>query len=155
MRQRVTVALLSLILCAALPSAPAAAAEGAEAVDDAWLAAATANDVEALTACYAEDAVLWAPGAPEAVGLEAIRATWGGMLEANTITGAAFTDTHYEMVGETSLGYGNFKLTMQPKGGGDPIVMKGRYSVVAKKQDGRWVYVMDHASAHPPPPAEE
>lgn len=153
MRQRITVVLLSLILCAALPSPPAAA-EGAEAVDDAWLAAATANDLEALAACYAEDAVLWAPGAPEAVGHEAIRATWGGMLEANTITGAAFTDTHYQTVGESSVGYGNFKLTMQPKGGGDPVVMTGRYSVVAVKRDGRWVYIMDHASAHPPP-AEE
>ena len=136
MRKRLAVVVLSLILCAALQPAPAA------------------NDVDALAACYAEDAILWGPGAPPAQGRDAIRAAWGGMLEANTITGVVFTDTHYETVGVTSLGYGNFKLTMQPKAGGDPIVMEGRYSVVAKKEDGRWVYVMDHVSTHPPPPEE-
>jgi len=32
--------------------------------------------------------------------------------------------------------------------------MEGRYTDVKAKRDGRWVYLLDHASAPIPPPAE-
>lgn len=125
--------------------------DGARAVDAAFARAMNANDVDALVECYARDAILWGPAAPAAQGHEAIRASFTGLLETFTISDMAFVSTHYETLGDFSVGWGEFKMTMTPKSGGEPIASTGRYSVAARKEGGRWVYVMDHASMHPPP----
>ena len=64
-----------------------AAPAGAQAVDEAWRKAITANDLNAIMALYAEDAVMWLPDAPEAKGREAIRKAYADLLAANTVTG--------------------------------------------------------------------
>jgi uncharacterized protein (TIGR02246 family) len=129
-----------------------AAPDGAQAVDEAWRKAITANDLNAIIAVYAEDAVMWLPDAPEAKGREAIRKSYTDLLAANTVTGATLADTHYQTSGDLSVGWGNFTLTLSPKAGGNPVTLSGRFSVIARKQGGTWVYVVDHASAHPAPP---
>ena len=50
----------------------AAPEPGTTAVETQWLKAIKANDLEAIVACYAPDAVLWGPGDPEARGTAAI-----------------------------------------------------------------------------------
>ena len=125
---------------------------GAQAVDKAWRKAITANDLEAIMAVYAADAVMWLPDAPEAKGREAIRKSYAALLAANTVTGATLTNTHYETSGDLSVGWGDFTLSLSPKAGGDPMTMSGRFSVIARNENGTWVYVVDHASAHPAPP---
>ena len=67
------------------------------------------------------------------------------MLSANTITEATLTKTHYEVAGDTAVGWGEF-TKMSPRAGGDPVAMSGRFSAVAKKEAGKWLYVLDHAS---------
>jgi uncharacterized protein (TIGR02246 family) len=129
------------------PPAP----EGAQAVDEAWRKAITANDLDAVMAVYAEDAVMWLPDAPEAKGRAAIGKSYADLLAANTVTGATLADTHYQTSGDLSVGWGNFTLTLSPKAGGHPVTLSGRFSVIAKKENGAWVYVVDHASAHPAP----
>lgn len=124
---------------------------GAQAVDEAWLKAVGANDLDAVVACYSKDAVLWLPGAPEAKGSEAIRKTYTALLSPNTVTGVTFTNTHYETAGNLSVGWGDFSLTLAPKAGGDSVVLSGRFTVVAKQEDGKWVYIVDHASSRPAP----
>ncbi len=131
--------------------ATAAAPDGAQTVDEAWRKAITANNLDAVMAVYAEDAVMWLPDAPEAKGREAIRKAYAALLAANTVTGATFANTHYQTSGELSVGWGDFTLTMSPKSGGDPVTLSGRFSVIAKNERGTWVYVVDHASAHPKP----
>jgi hypothetical protein len=42
-------------------------------------------------------------------------------------------------------------MKLQPKKGGDAVVLKGRYTAAAKRIGGQWVYVADHASAEPAP----
>lgn len=130
----------------------AAAPDGAEGVDEAWRKAITGNDLNAVVSVYADDAVMWLPDAPEAKGREAIRKSYAGLLAANTVTGATLTNTHYESSGSLSVGWGNFTLTLSPKAGGDSVTLSGRFSVIAKKDGGKWVYVVDHASADPAPP---
>jgi len=142
------------ILVCALALAPfAASAEetGAAAVDAAWENAMKSGDLDAVVACYAEDAVLWLPGAPEARGSKAIRETYAGMLAANTVTEASIANAHYETCQNLSVGWGNFVLALQPKQGGAPSVIHGRFADVAKRIKGRWHYVADHASADPAP----
>lgn len=145
--------LMLALLCSFISFVTAAAAPaGAQAADEAWRKAITANDLEGIMAVYSEDAVMWLPDAPEAKGREAIRKSYAAMLAANTVTAATFANTHYQTSGDFSVGWGDFTLALSPKSGGDPVTLSGRFSVIARNEAGTWVYVVDHASAHPAPP---
>jgi uncharacterized protein (TIGR02246 family) len=143
---------LALLFSSVSLVTPTVARADAQAVDEGWRKAITANDLNAITALYAEDAVMWLPDAPEAKGRKAIRDSYARLLAANTVTGATFTNTHYQTSGNLSVGWGDFTLVLTPKAGGEAVSLSGHFSVIAKKEKGKWVYVVDHASAHPPPP---
>jgi ketosteroid isomerase-like protein len=134
-------------------AAAALADDGAKSVDAAWLKAMKANDLNALVACYAHDAVMWFPDAPEARGEQAIRAAYTGFLGANTVVDVALTDAVYNTSGDISTAWGHFTMTLKPKAGGDNVVLKGRFMSVSKKTGGQWRYVADIASNEPAPPA--
>ncbi|MEP6655753.1 MAG: nuclear transport factor 2 family protein [Betaproteobacteria bacterium] len=137
-----------------LASFGAAAAEtGAQAVDNAWVKAMKANDLDAVLKTYAADATVWLPGVKESRGQKAIRAAYEGMLSANTVKNVVLSDTHYKSVGDTSVGWGRFVLTLAPKAGGEPVVLTGQFTDIAQRIGGRWVYIVDHASTVPPPAA--
>jgi len=127
---------------------------GAQALDAAWVKAMKTNDVEAAAACYAADAVLWLPAAPEARGAKAIHDAYAGLLGEMSVENVAISNSVYETSGDWSLGWGNFTMTLRPKKGGDAVVMQGRYTEVAKRVGDRWLYVADHASTDPPAPAK-
>jgi len=131
----------------------AAPAGGAKSVDAAWEKAIVANDLDAIVACYAPDAVMWGPGEVEAKGEKAIRASYAALLKDNTVKEAKTSDTQYRTAGKISVGWGHFSMTMQPKAGGAPVTMKGRFNEVAAEKDGKWAYIVDHASVEPAPPA--
>jgi uncharacterized protein (TIGR02246 family) len=145
---------LALGVTARGEDAPKAAAKvgGSQVVDEAWTKAVLANDLEAVMACYAPDAVAWFPGDAEAKGEKAIRAAYVNLLK-DTVKDAKLSDTHYRTFGKTSVGWGHFSMTLVPKAGGAPVTMAGRFTEVAMEKDGKWVYIADHASAEPPPPA--
>jgi len=145
--------LLACVFGLAAAATVAAAEEGAKDVDAAWLKAVKANDVDALVACYWPDAVLWLPDAPEARGEKAIRATYAGLLGANSVVDASITNAVYQTSGDLSTAWGHFTLVLKPKAGGDNVVLKGRFLSVSKKSGGKWRYAADLASAEPPPPA--
>jgi len=130
----------------------AAPDSGATPVETQWLKAIRANDLEAVLACYAPDAVLWGPGDPEARGTAAIRETYRGYLAGNVVKDASLSNVFHRNFGNFSAGWGNFSLTLVPKAGGAPIVLRGRFTDVAEKREGKWLYVADHASADPAPP---
>ena len=140
-----------LLVCA--PFATLAQGTGAQSVDAAWVKAMKANDLEAIMKCYASDAIAWLPDMPAARGEKAIRATYEGLMSANTVKDAVLTDTVYKQNKNMSSAWGQYKLTLQPKAGGNPVVLTGRFSEVAERRGGRWVYVLDHASAEPVPPS--
>ncbi len=140
-----------LVLGAASAGALGAEA-GAAAVDARWSAAMKANDLDAVVACYAPDAVMWLPEAPEARGEKAIRESYQGMLSANTVKDASLSNTHYVVSRDVASGWGDFAVTLEPKSGGAPTVLRGRFTVVAQRRGGRWVYVADHASSGPAKP---
>lgn len=144
---------LALFFASASSAAATKASSGAQAVDEAWRKAITANDLNAVMLCYSKDAVMWLPNAPEAKGTEAIRKSYADLLAANTVTGATFANTHYQTSGNLSVGWGDFTLNLSPKAGGSPVSLSGRFSVIARKEGGKWAYAVDHASAPPAPPA--
>src|SRR5262245_42829913 len=154
MRQWIWVLGVAALAVASLGSRAAAADEGGvQAVDAAWEKAIEANDLEAVVDCYASDAVAWLPDSPELKGAEAIRQSYKDLLAANTIKDASFSETHYTTVGERSVGWGRISITLVPKGSDKSVVVMGRFTEVAERRSGRWVYVVDHASAEPAPAA--
>ena len=142
-----TAAFALLMVVCALPCG--AQESGAKAVDAAWIKAMKANDIVAVMRCYAPDAVAWLPGTSEARGEKAIRSAYEGLLAPNTVKDVALSDTKYKTAGNVSVSWGKFSLMLVPKSGGNPVVMTGRFTVLAERRAGRWVYVVDHASAKP------
>lgn len=128
-------------------------AKGAAGVDAAWMKAFKANDIEAVMACYAPDAVAWLPGSPEAKGEAAIRENYRAFFAANTVQDVAPSDAHYATVGNRTVAWGRFSMTYVPKATGTPVSSTGRFTELVEKRNGRWVYVVDHASPDPPPAA--
>ncbi len=152
MRQWIWALGIAALAVASFGSRAVAAEEGGvQGVDAAWEKAVEAGDLEAVMDCYAPDAVAWLPDSAELKGAEAIRQSFKDLLAANTVKDASFSETHYTTVGERSVGWGRITLTLVPKGSDKSVVLLGRFTEVAERRDGRWVYVLDHASAEPAP----
>jgi ketosteroid isomerase-like protein len=66
------------------------------------------------------------------------------------------TEVNYKAVGDVVLGWGTWRMQMTMPGG-EVMKLTGRYSDVKAKRDGKWVYIMDHASVPlaPPPDSPE
>jgi len=143
------------LLAVVLLAASARAAEpGAAQLDAAWTKAMLANDAAALGALYAPDAIMYPPGSMEQKGRDAIRKGYEEMFSGMKVVGAEIKPEKYETHGDTSIGWGLWTVKMVPKAGGAPVTLEGRFSEVARKIDGKWSYVVDHASSPlPPPPA--
>jgi uncharacterized protein (TIGR02246 family) len=130
------------------------AAYGASPIGEAWVKAFAANDLEGVLALYAPDAHVFPPDEVEAVGTEAIRANYAGMMNTFTVKEAKMLDAHHQIVGDLCYSWGRFSVTLVPKAGGEPVTMEGRFSDVARKTKGKWLYIVDHASVNPVPPAQ-
>ena len=146
----IVILMSGLVPASLLLAAPAAPASGAARVEAAWMKAMKANDLEAIVACYAPDAVLWMSGEAEVDGIDAIRAAYAGMLRDNTVKDVSVSGGQTRLSGNVGAGWGRYTLTLAPKGGGPDIVMHGRFTEVVEKRNGRWLYVADHASDDPP-----
>jgi uncharacterized protein (TIGR02246 family) len=142
---------LFLTAVALVLAMPAAAEHGSKTLDEAWVKAITANDLEAVVALYADDATMYPPDQMEAKGKEAIRANYAALLGASTVKNAKMSDTRYETSGNFSMGWGRAMLTVVPKAGGDPQTLEVRFTSIAVKRGGKWLYLTDHASAPMPP----
>ncbi len=144
---------IGVALACVLTAGPAAARgqDTPESADAMWTKAMKANDLDAVVACYAPDAVMWFPDEPEARGTEAIRAVYARYFGEYTVSDAALLNTSYQTAGDYSSSWGNYAFTLKPRKGGDPVVLRGRYVVAEKRIGGKWLLMADHASATPAP----
>ena len=67
-------------------SEPAPTAGGVQQLNDAFLKALQAGDIDGVMKLYAADAVLFPPGEKVAKGQEEIRFKWNSLIEANKIS---------------------------------------------------------------------
>jgi uncharacterized protein (TIGR02246 family) len=144
-------ALFLAVFCVA--AIAAGQSTGLKGLDEAWAKAANANDLDAMVALYAPDAVLYPPDGMEARGSDAIRAHLAPMFASNTLRDVKIDGERYETRSDISTGWGRFTMTLVPKTGGEPVTFGGRFTAVAKRTGGRWFYIVDHASAPLPAPA--
>jgi uncharacterized protein (TIGR02246 family) len=131
-------------------------AQGIKDLDKAWVNAAKAGDVEALVKLYAPTAVTYMPDEMKAKGTPEIRESFKKFLGASTVREMTLTYDYSTTSGDLAVSSGNYSITVEPKGGGAAQTMEGRFTSVAERKGGKWMYVSDHASmpmAPPPPPA--
>lgn len=133
--------------------APAGGDEAAlKAVDDTFVQAFNKKDIEAVLACYGDDAVVMDPG-PALIyrGKDEIRKGFGEFFKAQPSAQLKLDETHYKTAGDLGYGYILWTITMNGPDG-KSTEMKGRATDVMEKRGGKWVLVVDHASVPLPPP---
>jgi len=145
--------LFSILTLLILFSMPALANESPEALQDAFVKAMQANDPDGLAACYTDDAVSFAVDVMVGVGPEFVRNSWKSFFMTYTIKKVELSGNYMETFGDTAAAWGLFTMLVEPAEGGEAFEMQGRFMDVAKKVDGSWLYIADHASM--PLPSEE
>lgn len=120
-----------------------------------WLASYNAGDADAIAARYADDAVVMAPGAPAAVGREAIRAMIAEQSAGTKAAGITLAAVDGDTVGISSAGdmaWHSGAYTVSDATGA--VIDSGNYMEVQKNVDGKWLIVRDiWNSDRPPAPA--
>jgi len=117
--------------------------------DSAFMAAANAGDAEKMADVYAEDGALLAPNLPPQKGRDAVKAFWGGFLDAYSVRFEVASDT-IEGRGDLAYNQGHYRFTAVPKAKGVPgVADEGKFLEILKKQpDGSWKYVVDMYSSN-------
>ena len=117
--------------------------------DSAFVAATNTGDADGVAAVYADDAALLAPNLPPQKGRDAIKAFWGGFLDAYTVRFEVASDT-IEGRGDLAYNRGHYRFTAVPKAKGVPgVADEGKFVEILKKQpDGSWKYVVDMYSSN-------
>ncbi len=147
----------SLIALAGMTHA-AAAAPGADeaairAQTTSWVKAYNAGDATAVTAQYADDAVLLPPGAPAMKGKPAILAFIAKDIAASKAADVVFNidpKTDVGVSGNMGWESGTYAATIKGK-----VVESGKFLSVSRKKDGKWHYIRDTWNADAPPAASE
>ena len=145
---------LCFLACLTCFSSSSFANENPQALQDAFMAALKANDVQGLAACYTSDAVNFPVGALVGSGPESVMESWSSFFSAYKILDASLSNTHLEIHGDTAVAWGLFTIMAEPTEGGEVVKMNGRYMDVARNMDGTWLYVADHASMPLPAPED-
>jgi uncharacterized protein (TIGR02246 family) len=132
-----------------VPSLSAADQAGIRSADSAFMAAANAGDADQIAGVYAEDGAVLAPNLPPQKGRDAVRAFWGGFLDAYTVRFEIASDT-VEGRGDLAYNQGHYRFTAVPKAKGVPgIADEVKFLEILKKQrDGSWKYVVDMYSSN-------
>jgi uncharacterized protein (TIGR02246 family) len=147
-----TVIALSACSPAASPSVDTAAEEAAlKAITVAWLDAYNAGDVEKIVAMYAEDAVLMPPHAAVATGHAGIRAFLTTDTAAAKAAGVKIVPgaATAGVAGDTGWESGSYTIA----DASGATVDSGSYLSVARKTNGRWLYIRDTYNSDRPLPA--
>jgi uncharacterized protein (TIGR02246 family) len=153
-----------LVLAGYAATASAAEAttdEGAiRAISPVWAKAYNAGDAKAISALYAEQAVLLPPGAPAAKGKAAIQAYFAKDTAESAKAGVTFSldpKSKSDVGVSGDLGWESGTYAVSEKSGASVDV--GKYLTVYKKSAGKWLIIRDawnsDASSSPATPAKK
>ncbi len=131
----------------------ALANDSPQALQEAFMTALRANDIEGLAACYTDDATNFPIASMAGMGPDSVRASWNGFFAEYRVVDARLSQKNMEVSGDIAVAWGLFTIMAEPAGGGELVEMQGRYMDVSKSMDGQWLYIADHASM--PLPAED
>ena len=129
------------------------AADDIKDLDAKWTKAMKDGDIAGLLALYDEDAVFYAVDAAAVKGSKAIGQYYAEFLAKFRVKDVRMSDTTSEAEDDLAVSWGRFSIVVEPRGGGAEQRLEGRFTGVARKKNGTWRYVADHASAVLTPPA--
>lgn len=115
----------------------------------AWEKGYNAGDVKAVTAQYADDALLMPPNAPGASGKAAILAYFTKDIANSKAGGVVFVvnpKTDVGVSGDMGWESGTYKVTVK-----GTVVETGKFLSVSRKKDGKWLYIRDTWNSDAPP----
>ncbi len=118
---------------------------------EAWETAFNAKDIDALVALYTSDTRVLPPNAKMASGGDAVRAVFGGLIDAG-ISGE-LTSIETRLSGDVGYDVGTYTLM-----DGDTVVDTGKFiETFLRGDDGEWRISNDIFNSDNPPaaPAEE
>lgn len=144
------------VVCVAAASAVADPLSDARAVDEAFAKAVKSHDASAVAAIYADDAQVIFPGeGEEAQGKAEIEKLLDGYMKDSKALDVVFTDIKAIPIDASHtliINHWNFTITDLK---GKQTTTKGHSTeLIVMGSDGRWRYLVDHASVGlPPPPA--
>jgi uncharacterized protein (TIGR02246 family) len=150
--------LLCTIAALAIGSVESWAADSASdvaalhAVDQAWVKAYNAGDVDGVAGLYDENAILLPPGAPGASGRAAIRAFFAKDIPESQKEGVVFTLGAKPDGGVSgNMGWVSGTYVVKDKSG--KVLDAGKYLSVSTKKSGKWLYIRDtwNSDGSPPP----
>lgn len=139
-----SVFLIAMGPVSAHPPANSASSELAalQSVDQEWLHAYNAGDVNKVVSLYAKDAVLLPPGASAAHGRSAIHVFFAHDIAGSQKAGVSFhLGAHPDGRVKGDWGWCSGTYTVTDKSG--KIVDAGKYLSVSRKEGGAWHYVRD------------
>ena len=89
------------------------------------------------------------------LGTDNVKQAWWDLFAKNDVKKFEITESHTEVADneESAYEWGMFNFNFQPKGGPE-IHSPGRYTAIWKKQNNKWVIIVDHASVPMPAPNE-
>lgn len=161
MRMRIDprVSFLGVVLmaaCTQAPAAPPAPETDIAPINDLrsqFQAAFNAGDAGALSALYADDAVMQPDHHAAVVGRAAIAQYYQDLFGQMTFN-LAITPGETERMGGMAHEHGTYTMTATPKSGGNAMSDQGNYLVIFEQgADGSWKAVHDiDNSDHPPAP---
>ena len=132
----------------------AAGVAAMHAVDQVWVKAYNAGDVDTVASLYDEHAVLLPPGAPGANGRAAIRTFFAKDIAASAKDGVTFSLGAKPDGGVSGdMGWVSGTYVVKDKSG--RVVDTGKYLSVSRKRGGKWLYVRDTWNSDGPPASAE
>jgi uncharacterized protein (TIGR02246 family) len=138
--------------CASTSPAGDAAAEILK-IDAEWSRAAQSRDLERIVSYWAEDAVVYPPGAPALVGKPAIREYVGKSLQIPGFSISWKTDqVVVSKSGDLAYGAGTNRVTFAGPDGKTTTVEGKAVTLWRREKDGSWKCVVDIWNDLAPPP---
>jgi ketosteroid isomerase-like protein len=142
-----------LVAAGVSAAAPAFAQESPKALQDAFVAAIVAEDAQALSALYTEDADSYDPSGAVQKGRNEIAATWQVFFDAYDGFSAALMQKGEHQMSKTShAAWGLWTMAATAGGASEETVWNGRFLDVSVKTPEGWRYIVDHASMLAPAP---
>jgi uncharacterized protein (TIGR02246 family) len=128
-------------------SADSSAIRGSQ---DAWYKSYNSGDGAAVTALYADDAVLMAPNVPAARGISAIRDYYSKAAPASQASGLTAVEGPAGDIGISGdLAWQSTTYTVTDKVGA--TVEAGKVLTLLQRRDGKWMIIRDTWNSDAPP----
>ena len=117
-----------------------------------WAEAVEKRDLDAIVDLFAEDGRIMPPNAETAMGRDAVREAWQGILDLPELDFSfAPTDVHVAESGDMAYAIGTYRLSFQSEGQEEPTQDSGKYVDIWEKVDGEWKVMVETYNSNLPP----